>query len=218
MSMILSIEGNIGAGKSTLMGALRLHYNDDNRVAFADEPVGVWEAVRDDEGKTLLELYYADQRAHAFEFQMLALKTRASAIASRCASLRTKLVITERDISTDKHVFAKMLRDSGVLTGTQMQVYDLWFRSVASKAYSGRDVHRLYLRTTPELAAERTAQRARPGEASIPVSYHQACHTAHETWLKGVANVEVLRDLGDRPPEEILRDAVRHVDRLLREL
>ena len=216
--MILSIEGNIGAGKSTLMGALRLHYHDDNRVAFVDEPIGVWDAVRDENGKTLLELYYADQERHAFEFQMLALKTRASAIGCKAADKRIKLVITERDVSTDKHVFAKMLNDSGVITATQMQVYDLWFRSVVSGAYRGRVVNRLYLRTTPELAAARTSKRARPGEAAIPSSYHQACHDAHEAWLRDVSGVEVLRDRGDRPPEEILREAVHHVDRMLGEL
>jgi Deoxynucleoside kinase len=46
--LLLSIEGNIGAGKSTLIGELRRRHPTWN---FVDEPVGIWSQLKNDEGK-----------------------------------------------------------------------------------------------------------------------------------------------------------------------
>jgi Deoxynucleoside kinase len=45
--LLLSIEGNIGAGKSTLIGELRRRHPTWN---FVDEPVGIWSQLKNDEG------------------------------------------------------------------------------------------------------------------------------------------------------------------------
>lgn len=37
---IISIEGNVGSGKSTLVEALRKAYANDKRVCLLQEPVG----------------------------------------------------------------------------------------------------------------------------------------------------------------------------------
>ena len=58
---IVSIEGNIGSGKSTLLDHLKLHYKNDPRIVFAPEPVSEWEKIKDKEGVTMLEKFYADQ-------------------------------------------------------------------------------------------------------------------------------------------------------------
>ena len=39
--LVLSIEGNIGIGKSTLLGNLRQRFAKDPEVVFVDEPVEV---------------------------------------------------------------------------------------------------------------------------------------------------------------------------------
>jgi thymidylate kinase len=36
---VISIEGNIGSGKSTLMKYLKEHFKNDNHVIFLKEPV-----------------------------------------------------------------------------------------------------------------------------------------------------------------------------------
>eukprot|EP00966_Prymnesium_polylepis_P072080 1674070-Prymnesium_polylepis.1 len=41
--LVVSIEGNIGVGKSTLLGALKERYAKDETVCFVDEPVATWE-------------------------------------------------------------------------------------------------------------------------------------------------------------------------------
>ena len=41
--LVVSIEGNIGVGKSTLLRALKERYAKDDTVCFVDEPVATWE-------------------------------------------------------------------------------------------------------------------------------------------------------------------------------
>jgi deoxyadenosine/deoxycytidine kinase len=65
---LISIEGNIGAGKSTLIETLKTKFSN---VVFVDEPVDEWSTVTDKDGTTVLEKYYADQKRYAFAFQMM---------------------------------------------------------------------------------------------------------------------------------------------------
>ena len=61
--MIFSIEGNIGSGKSTFCKYLKeyfsKYYNEawNSKVIFVDEPVDVWESIKDTDGN-LLEHFY----------------------------------------------------------------------------------------------------------------------------------------------------------------
>jgi hypothetical protein len=47
----LSIEGNIGSGKSTILNKLKDAHPEWN---FVDEPVGEWMTLKDDQGKELI--------------------------------------------------------------------------------------------------------------------------------------------------------------------
>ena len=75
---IISIEGNIGAGKSTLYEQLRTMYRDNPRIVFVDEPVDEWNTIVDESGTTILQRYYENQEKYAFSFQIMALGTRLS--------------------------------------------------------------------------------------------------------------------------------------------
>ena len=52
---IISIEGNIGSGKSTFLQHLKTHNKSDN-VIFVDEPVAEWLKIKDSSNKNILEL------------------------------------------------------------------------------------------------------------------------------------------------------------------
>ena len=49
---IISIEGNIGAGKTTILEQLEKYVNSkngfNNKIMFLKEPVDIWEAIKDD--------------------------------------------------------------------------------------------------------------------------------------------------------------------------
>ena len=80
---IFSIEGNIGSGKSTLFEELRKVYANNSSIIFLEEPVGLWEKIKNKQGETMLQLFYKNKskdcttsKNYAFQFQIMALSTR----------------------------------------------------------------------------------------------------------------------------------------------
>ena len=76
MTIIYSIEGVIGSGKSTLVKMLKKYFEDDSTYYFLEEPVSIWETIKDSFGNTILSKFYADQKKYAFAFQMMAYISR----------------------------------------------------------------------------------------------------------------------------------------------
>ena len=70
MSGIFSIDGNIGSGKSTAVGLLKGKFGDN--VIFVDEPVDIWNSIKNKEGETILKKFYETPHIWAFSFQMMA--------------------------------------------------------------------------------------------------------------------------------------------------
>ena len=71
MPIILSIEGNIGSGKSTLIKYLQNNYlnnstNNPLKIYFLPEPVSIWESITDNQGVNIIEKYYANQSKSLF--------------------------------------------------------------------------------------------------------------------------------------------------------
>ena len=133
---ILSIEGNIGGGKSTLLESLKRYYENDKTVLFVDEPVKEWEKIKDDSGNTMLKKFYADQKKYAFPFQMMAYVSRLKMLRDIIKSVSSEpdkhfIIITERSLFTDKYVFAKMLFDQGQIEDVCYQIYLTWFDEFA---------------------------------------------------------------------------------------
>ena len=81
MLKIISIEGNIGSGKSTVINSLKQLYSISNKIPkiyFLEEPVSEWETFKDCNGKNIIEKFYADQKKYSFSFQMMAYISRLS--------------------------------------------------------------------------------------------------------------------------------------------
>ena len=182
----ISIEGNIGSGKSTLLANLREHYKNNDNVIFLKEPVDEWAKIKDINGTTILEKFYADQEKYSFSFQMMAYVSRIKVLRD---TLKEKnigqdkkhyIIITERSLYTDKMVFAKMLYDSGKIEDVNYQIYLNWFDT-----FSGEfPVHKvIYVKATPEKCYERIAKRSREGEENIPLEYLTACSLYHDNML-----------------------------------
>lgn len=185
----ISIEGNIGSGKSTLLANLREHYINNDNVIFLKEPVDEWAKIKDINGTTILEKFYADQEKYSFSFQMMAYVSRIKVLRDILKE-NTKqqdnqekkhcIIITERSLYTDKMVFAKMLYDSGKIEDVNYQIYLNWFDT-----FSGEfPVHKvIYVKAAPEKCYARIAKRSREGEENIPLGYLTACSLYHDNML-----------------------------------
>ena len=75
-SIIISIDGNIGSGKSTLYNNLKNHYKDRDDICFVPEPVDSWHDIQDSDGTPILTNLYKDTKRYAFRFQMMAYISR----------------------------------------------------------------------------------------------------------------------------------------------
>ncbi len=53
--IVISLEGNIGTGKSTFFEELRKYYHNDPTICFLPEPVEEWNAVKDVDGVACYE-------------------------------------------------------------------------------------------------------------------------------------------------------------------
>jgi len=181
---IFSIEGNIGTGKSTFLALLKEHFRDREDVCFLQEPVDIWLNCKDEEG-SVLDHFYKDQRAYSFKFQMLAYISRLSILRKALENPKTKYIICERCLFTDKHVFCKMLYDDGMIDEIGYKIYNMWFEEFNQYAHCTP----IYLRCEPKVSYERTLHRAREGE-TIPLAYLEKCHYYHEDWLKDAITVD----------------------------
>lgn len=183
--VIVSIEGNIGSGKSTLLRALRTR---NPSWHFIDEPVDSWMGMRDDSGKSLLELFYSDKKRWAYTFQNTALITRIlnakDAIKAWEAAGRPgkPIFITERCIHTDANVFARMLRADGDINNLEWTLYKKWFDGFASQVPDPAAY--VHVDTPVTVCSDRINGRAREGEGAIPIQYLDELDSAHYAWLR----------------------------------
>ena len=194
---IVSIEGNIGSGKSTLLETLKSIFKENSNVLFLREPVDEWEKIKDKDGNTMLQKFYANQDVYSFAFQMMAYISRLTILRETVRDIMNKvslnqdkndtidkkdryIIITERSLYTDKFVFAKMLYDQGKIEDVMYQIYLNWFDEFA-KDFPVNDV--IYVNTDPTNCYERIHKRARVGEEVIPLAYLSACHDYHNAFL-----------------------------------
>lgn len=194
MVLLVTVQGNIGSGKSTLIQYLQSSYKDcpDKKICFLQEPVDEWNTIKDINGTTMIELFYSDQNRYAFGFQMMAYISRL-AILKRAIKDGFDIIISERSLDTDRNIFAKMLYDDGKISEVEYQIYMKWFDEF-KKDFPEELI--IYVKTTPIVAHTRVALRGRKGE-NIPFEYMQRCHAYHEHWICPIHSRRVCEIDGD---------------------
>ena len=194
---IVSIEGNIGSGKSTLVEYLKKNKETlPPNVIYISEPVDIWNEIKDSSGMSILEKYYQDQKKYAFPFQMMAYITRLSVIRKIFeTSPKDSIIISERSIYTDHEIFAKMLHDAGKIEDIEYSIYLKWFHEFSESVLHGI----IYVKTHPETCIERIGIRNRKGESTISKLYIEECDRYHENWINST-EIPVL--VMDGQPEQ----------------
>jgi len=177
---MISIDGNIGSGKSTLMGELKTYFSSNTNVVFLKEPVDEWETIKDENGTTILEKFYENPSKYGFSFQIMAYISRLNIMKQEFKKNPNAIFISERSLFTDKLVFAKMLFDSGNIELVNYKIYLQWFNTFAEDFPVSKVI---YVNTDPEICHQRIEKRSRTGESNIPLEYLQNCHKYHADML-----------------------------------
>jgi len=200
----LVLAGNIGAGKSTLVGLLC------DRLGWTPyfEPVAE---------NPYLEDFYADMDRWSLSSQTFFLMHRAR--SHRELSLETGSVVQDRSLYEDAEVFARNLHRQGRMTDRDYGLYrDLY--GVLSSLLPPPDLV-VYLKASVPTLKRRIRQRARAFEQDIPEVYLEGLNHLYEEWIGGFRLAPVLTitaddtDVLDRP--EDLDAVVARVEEALKD-
>jgi deoxyadenosine/deoxycytidine kinase len=185
---VFSIEGNIGAGKSTLIDILKQKLYNDDSIIFVSEPLDMWQTIQDENGVNMLTKFYEDQDKYAFSFQVMAFATRLLKMKNEMKRKpNAKIIICERSLEADYNIFAKMLHDDGKIETINYNVY-LQFYELYKDEFPTKGL--IYINASPETCQTRINTRNRSGEESIPIEYLQKCHKYHEKWISNYERKE----------------------------
>lgn len=186
---IITIEGNIGVGKSTFVDIIKKYISNSEIVS---EPVEMWKQMQDSDGTNILQKFYQDIPRWAYSFQNLACITRMTKIEDTIQKSNAEFIFLDRSLGTDKNVFEKMLYDSGKISEIEHQMYNLWCDFYYKYVRPEFENIIIYLRCQPEIALERIKKRGRIEEKDITIEYLTDLHKYHENWLTFNSDLNVI--------------------------
>ena len=203
---IVSIEGNIGSGKSTIIDIMEKMFDSvESNYIFLREPVEEWESVKDSEyGDNILKKFYQYPHKYGFSFQVLVYLTFYKQLVKAINSSNgDKIIICGRSLDVSQFIFAKMLYNDGILNEIEYQILNVF--------YSQFDRIKLdaviYLDVKPEICSERIKKRSRIGEEEIELSYLKKCKEYHEKWIHDFSNDVYIHHVdGELSQEECLNN------------
>jgi len=194
---VLSVEGNIGAGKSAFLQFITPHLKgmmERGSVHTLPEPVDLWKNV-DGHGLNILDRFYREPMKYAFAFQVNAFASRLSLYANLQREIGFfDMALIERSVYGD-HTMAENCRDSKMLDPEFMAIYEHTFQNLLG-VFKHKPQGFIYVRTIPDLCVKRIIKRDRAEEAGMTASlgsndkltedtkmnyqYIYDIHTAHE--------------------------------------
>ena len=178
--IIISVEGNIGVGKSTFINILKSKWANCEVVS---EPVDMWKNIVGSDGKNILQTFYEDIPRWAYSFQNVACITRMMKMEDAIRNSDSKYIFLDRSLGTDKNVFEAMLYDQGKLNELEHSMYNLWCDFYHKYVRPQDNQINIYLKSSPETCASRITKRGRVEEESIGIEYLKGLNDYHNTWL-----------------------------------
>ncbi len=179
--MIISVEGNIGSGKSSVLERLPALLPE---CSVHQEPVDQW--------GELLSLYYENPAAWSLPFNLRVLHSFAT--VPQDSSLR----IVERSPAACRHVFGQLSYNDGHLTAEAWDVFKEYHDMLGWEP----DAY-VYLTTPVDVCHQRMQSRGRVCEAAITPEYLGRIDFRYENMLR-FTTVPVIRVDGTQAVDDIV--------------
>jgi 2-amino-4-hydroxy-6-hydroxymethyldihydropteridine diphosphokinase len=176
----IAIEGNIGAGKTTLTNKLAEDFNAKTVLErFADNP--------------FLPKFYQDQNRYAFPLEMSFLADRYQQITDDLAQFD----LFKDFIVADYHIFKSLIFAKVTLAEDEYRLYRNLF-DIIYKEMPKPDLY-IYLYQSTEKLLENIKQRGRSYEQEIPAEYLIKINSGYLDYIKSQNDLNILIiDVTDR--------------------
>ena len=175
MKKFITIAGNIGAGKSSL-------------VYMLSQRLG-WEPFFEPEANNpYLADFYKDMTAWGFHSQIYFLSHRLR-VYRELADCRLS-VILDRSLYEDAEIFARNLYINGIMSKRDYETYEALYLSLSS--FLPAPDLLIYLRASTITLSGRIKKRGRDYEKSIKSDYLAQLNEAYEEWISNFSICPVL--------------------------
>jgi deoxyadenosine/deoxycytidine kinase len=181
--MLFVVDGNIGAGKTTLLEAV---HRICPTYTVLYEPLLEWTEPVIEGEPSVLELFYSDPGAYAFELQMNILRARFQLLMDHKDAVNDpdQVVIVERSVHTDLHIFGQLMVADGHFTASQLDTLSKWVRALyATFPMLASPTGHVYLEKPTDVCVSQIKSRSRSQEKQIDVRYIEQLHARHNSWF-----------------------------------
>ncbi|MCA6423570.1 MAG: 2-amino-4-hydroxy-6-hydroxymethyldihydropteridine diphosphokinase [Flavobacterium sp.] len=169
----IAIEGNIGAGKTTLTNKLAEDFNAKTVLErFADNP--------------FLPKFYEDQNRYAFPLEMSFLADRYQQISDDLAQFD----LFKDFIVADYHIFKSLIFAKVTLAEDEFRLYKTMF-DIIYKEMLKPDLY-IYLYQSTERLLHNIKERGRSYEQEIPATYLDKINNGYLDYIKSQTGLNVL--------------------------
>lgn len=177
----ISIDGVIGAGKTTLISLLINKYAENNILTHPIyEPVDKW--IK--EG--VLNYFYSNINDNAYEFQTYTFITRIQKVILEVLNNPdAEVYLLERTIHTDKDIFVEMLKDT--LGELKYKMYHEWWQ-LHSHLLPIKINKWIIVDTSINTSMQRILIRNRTAENSISLEYQTSLRKKHHDFINTLKN------------------------------
>ncbi|XP_059051588.1 deoxynucleoside kinase-like [Achroia grisella] len=204
----VSIEGNIGSGKSTCIN----FFNKFHNVEKHSEPLHEWRNVN---GHNLLGMVYSDIHKWTYPFQHYVHLSRLKIQMSPPSTPDITVKMFERSVQNSRYCFVENARRHKFLEEPQFHVLNSWYEFVEKNLDINLDLI-VYLKTSPQVVWERMLKRGRAEESEVPLEYLQQVHESYENWINSPdIGCEVLTIDADRNLDLVKEDLERYTYKIL---
>ena len=177
----ISVDGVIGAGKTTLIGLLTNKFTENGIKAHPIyEPVDKWME------SGVLDYFYSDVKKNAYEFQTYTFITRIQRVIEEViANPESQVYLLERTIHTDKNIFVAMLKDD--MGELKYKMYEEWWH-LHQHLLPIKINKWIVLDTSLDTSLQRICIRNRTEESGISEDYQSRLQTKHHEFVNTLRN------------------------------
>ena len=191
---IITIDGNIGAGKTSILNYLHTNYN----INVDLEPIDKW--------KHYLDNIYLEKKNY-FKF-LIRIWLDRSWIQEKNKS---SLVIMERSPYFIRNTFNKLTYDTELINNNE--------NNIINELYDKTDViwksnYFIYLRSSPEKCLDKIYKRGRENEMEITLDYLKNIHEYHEKAFDNLEDKKIVINVDDKSIEDIGQEIYEFIYKL----